>query len=48
MIAKHVRRLDDVVVDADEDHVVFVHARLLYRMADSLAVGTGLEIRRVP
>ena len=25
MVAEHVRRLDDVIVDADQDHVVFVH-----------------------
>jgi hypothetical protein len=29
VVFEHVRRFDDVIVDADQDHVVFVHNPLL-------------------
>ena len=41
MVLEHVRRLNDVVVNADQDHVFFVHARFLrgpYCMVNSLAI----------
>jgi hypothetical protein len=29
VVLEHVRRLDDVVIDADQNHVFFVHGRSL-------------------
>jgi hypothetical protein len=37
-----------VVINADQDHVLFVHGRLLYRMADSLVSRTHRAIYGVP
>jgi hypothetical protein len=50
MILEHVGRLNDVIINADQDHVFFVHedrpSGLPYGMADSLAFrAVGWHIR---
>jgi hypothetical protein len=41
VVLEHVGRLDDVVVDADQDHVVFVHLSFLSIEASASQVDCG-------
>jgi hypothetical protein len=38
MIPEHIRRLDNVIVNADQDHVVLIHARSLSSKAPASPV----------